>query len=741
MTPGRLTRTERSGDPGRDRRRRHRRTGRRADVGITDGRITEIGDGLAGDRVLDAVGPRRGAGLHRHPHPLRRPGLLGPGADAVVLPRRHHRGRRQLRVLDRADPARAPRADRPHARERRGHGRRRARRPASRGTFATFPEYLDVGRAPRLGLNFARLHRPHRAAPVRDGRRRLRAGGHRRGDRARCSAVVARGASTPAPPGSPPASPSPTAAPTASRCRSRFADRGRGRGAARAAAARRGRGVVAITPGELLGIDDMYELQPERRACRSPTPRCSRSPTGSHSGILDVHRGRLGRGRRGVAAGDAAARSRSRCQLAEPFTLNVNAEFAELMDAADRGAHARPTPTRRGGPRRCEALGSARRSCRAGTPTRSAESPPTPSWSAAAARRSPPSAAATPFDVAARPRARRARDPVAAAAPRQRRRRRRSPAARRRTHVHARPLRRRRPRRPAVRRLRRPPTCSATGCATGSVMPLERRGPQAHAASQADLYGFADRGVPRARAWPPTSRCSTPPPSRPGRSAGCATSPPTPSASPPTPPVGMRHVLVNGTPIRVDGENDFAARPGRLVKPTPRARRPRPLRASPQCPDPCPIGQHSPISPTHDRRRTLRCCRAQSVDWRRGRGVAMRDVLRWRSWAMSIALAGACVVGVAGAFAPAPHVSAAATSGTVVIIKNTIGSEGVFGFTLNSLPGGLPVSRNRGDQHQRQHGHDDDRRSRTRAVHAERAGPHGLGPGEPRVSLTTARAR
>jgi N-acyl-D-amino-acid deacylase len=30
-------------------------------------------------------------------------------------------------------------------------------------------------------------------------------------------------------------------------------------------------------------------------------------------------------------------------------------------------------------------------------------------------------------------------------------------------------------------------------------------------------------------------------------------------------PEGMRHVLVNGTPIRADGESDLGARPGRLV--------------------------------------------------------------------------------------------------------------------------------------------------------------------------------
>jgi N-acyl-D-amino-acid deacylase len=32
-------------------------------------------------------------------------------------------------------------------------------------------------------------------------------------------------------------------------------------------------------------------------------------------------------------------------------------------------------------------------------------------------------------------------------------------------------------------------------------------------------------------------------------------------------PVGIRHVLVNGTPIQVDGVHDAEARPGQLVRP------------------------------------------------------------------------------------------------------------------------------------------------------------------------------
>ena len=88
------------------------------------------------------VGLRGHARLHRHPHALRRAGVLGPGAAAVVVPRRHHGRRRQLRLHDRADPARAPRRDRAHARERRGHGPRDADRRHRVGL-------RDVPRVPR----------------------------------------------------------------------------------------------------------------------------------------------------------------------------------------------------------------------------------------------------------------------------------------------------------------------------------------------------------------------------------------------------------------------------------------------------------------------------------------------------------------------------------------------------------------------------------------------------------------
>ena len=99
--------------------------GRVADVAIADGVIREIGPNLRGERELDASGCVVAPGfidIHTHYDaqvfwdPALRPSSYH-GVTTVVAG--------QLRLHDRADPARAPRRDRAHARERRGHGRAR----------------------------------------------------------------------------------------------------------------------------------------------------------------------------------------------------------------------------------------------------------------------------------------------------------------------------------------------------------------------------------------------------------------------------------------------------------------------------------------------------------------------------------------------------------------------------------------------------------------------------------------
>ena len=80
---------------------------RTADVAVTDGIVTEVGQ-VDGARHPGARRrrPARHARPRRHPRALRRPGHLGRPPDPVVLARRHHRRGRQLRRRLRAGAAR-----------------------------------------------------------------------------------------------------------------------------------------------------------------------------------------------------------------------------------------------------------------------------------------------------------------------------------------------------------------------------------------------------------------------------------------------------------------------------------------------------------------------------------------------------------------------------------------------------------------------------------------------------------
>ena len=191
---------------------------RRADVAIDGGRVVEVAERLEGSagRTIEADGSHRVSRLRRPPHPLRHPGLLGSDAVAVAAARRHHRHRRQLRVLGGADGVvrgRLPDAD---AGPGRGHAARL------------------VGRRHRLGLGLVRLvpgptgrhGDPQPRLPGRalghpagdDGRGRQRADRHRRRGRRDATAARAR-ASTRARSGSRRRGRRPTSTATGCRCR------------------------------------------------------------------------------------------------------------------------------------------------------------------------------------------------------------------------------------------------------------------------------------------------------------------------------------------------------------------------------------------------------------------------------------------------------------------------------------------------------------------------------------------
>ena len=173
---------------------------RPADVAIDGDRIVEVTGperpgGPPGDRRRR---PARHPGLRRHPHPLRRPGHLGPGGHPVGLARRDHRRHGQLRRRLRPGRARSPRLADPTHGGRRGH----PRHGAGRG------DELELGELPRVPRR-ARAHAPghgrrgpgapRRGARLRDGRAgRGQRGRHRRRTSPRMAEIVRGGASAPA---------------------------------------------------------------------------------------------------------------------------------------------------------------------------------------------------------------------------------------------------------------------------------------------------------------------------------------------------------------------------------------------------------------------------------------------------------------------------------------------------------------------------------------------------------------
>ena len=102
--------------------------------------------------------------------------------------------------------------------------------------------------------------------------------------------------------------------------------------------AKSGRGVVGVNGGTNLSLTECYELQPEIGAPFSYTAVLT-SPTGAHMKAMEIHRAGIAKGAQVYPQVTCRPLSFS-MTMVEPFTLNTSPVFAELMprSLADRRA-------------------------------------------------------------------------------------------------------------------------------------------------------------------------------------------------------------------------------------------------------------------------------------------------------------------------------------------------------------------------------------------------------------------
>jgi N-acyl-D-aspartate/D-glutamate deacylase len=98
------------------------------------------------------------------------------------------------------------------------------------------------------------------------------------------------------------------------------------------AVAQSGRGVVEVTPGSNLSIDNMYDVQKRVGVPLTYTALLTQ-PTGSHNRLVDVNRAGWADGAQVWPQVTCRPLSFS-MTLSEPFTLNPNPEFAAIMGAS-----------------------------------------------------------------------------------------------------------------------------------------------------------------------------------------------------------------------------------------------------------------------------------------------------------------------------------------------------------------------------------------------------------------------
>lgn len=310
-----------------------------ADVAIDGGRITAIGTDLSGDRILDATGHVVAPGfidIHTHYDaqvfwdPSLTPScfhgvttvVAGNCGFSIAPTRPEHRNliARTLENVEDMDVA--------------------TLEAGVPWDFATFPEYLDSVQSHGLGLNFAVYvgHTALRLFVMGDDAYERAATAE---EIAEMQGVVSEAMEAGA------AGFATSFAPThrgvdGKPVPSRFADRAEIDGLLSALGDSH-RGIAAFTPGEQMGVAELYEIQPKVGVPFTYTALLT-VPTGSHKASIEMNRA-------GWAAGAQVWPQVSprplqfSMSLAEPFTLNVNPKFAELMStglAERRTAYADP---------------------------------------------------------------------------------------------------------------------------------------------------------------------------------------------------------------------------------------------------------------------------------------------------------------------------------------------------------------------------------------------------------------
>ena len=313
--------------------------GVRADVGITGGKITEIGDGLTGDRELDAGGHVVAPGfidIHTHYDaqvfwdPALSPScyhgvttVVAGNCGFSIAPTRPEHRELIARTLENVEDMNVA-----------------SLAAGIPWDFATFPEYLASVEKRGVGLNYA-AYIGHTAL-------RLFAMGDDAYERTATPDEVVRMQTILGEAMDAGAAGFATSFAMTHRgvdgkpVPSRFCDRTEFE-ALLAVMAEKNRGVVSIAPGEQCSIDDMYELQP-RTGIPFTYGALLTMPTGSHKRLVDVNHDGWANGAQ--VWPQVTPRPLSFAMvMAEPFTLNVNREFAGLMGKSlteRRAAYADP---------------------------------------------------------------------------------------------------------------------------------------------------------------------------------------------------------------------------------------------------------------------------------------------------------------------------------------------------------------------------------------------------------------